>query len=60
MQIAIALAGVETAHAIQLGIEYHPQPPSEAGAPSKASPEIRELVRAMLDDQRDRLLQGTP
>ena len=41
------LAGPELAQAIQLGIEYDPQPPFDAGAPSKAPAEIVELVRAL-------------
>ncbi len=39
--------GPEVAQAIQLGIEYDPQPPYDSGAPSKAAPEIVELVRAV-------------
>jgi transcriptional regulator GlxA family with amidase domain len=38
--------GPAIAQAIQLGIEYDPQPPFDAGAPSKAPPEILELVRS--------------
>lgn len=37
--------GPEVAQAVQLGIEYDPQPPFDAGAPSKAAPEILDLVR---------------
>jgi transcriptional regulator GlxA family with amidase domain len=44
------IAGPETAQAIQLGLEYDPQPPFDAGAPSKAPAEITELVRALLAD----------
>jgi hypothetical protein len=40
--------GDEVAQAVQLGIEYDPQPPYDSGAPSKASPEIRDLVAAVL------------
>jgi transcriptional regulator GlxA family with amidase domain len=43
-----AMHGPEVAQAIQLGIEYDPQPPYDAGAPSKAGEPIRELVRAAL------------
>ena len=39
--------GPELSQAIQLGIEYDPQPPHDSGAPSKASKEIRELVAAV-------------
>jgi transcriptional regulator GlxA family with amidase domain len=40
--------GEEIAQAIQLGIEYDPQPPYDAGAPSKAPAPIRELVTAVM------------
>jgi hypothetical protein len=34
------------AEAIQLGIEYDPQPPFDAGSPEKAPVEIVELLRS--------------
>jgi putative intracellular protease/amidase len=37
-------AGPEVAEAVQLGIEYDPQPPFDAGHPSKAPAAIVELV----------------
>jgi transcriptional regulator GlxA family with amidase domain len=37
--------GPEVAQAIQLGIEYDPDPPFDSGSPQKASAEIVELVR---------------
>ena len=41
-----ALASHENvAKAIQLGIEYDPKPPFDAGSPEKAGPELVELVR---------------
>ena len=40
------LHGTAMAQAIQLAIEYDPQPPFDAGSPSKAPAEIVELVRA--------------
>ena len=40
------IAGDEFAQGIQLGIEYDPQPPFDAGSTRKAPPEIVELVRA--------------
>jgi transcriptional regulator GlxA family with amidase domain len=39
--------GPEVAQAIQLGIEYDPQPPFDAGAPHKAPTEIVETVTAL-------------
>jgi putative intracellular protease/amidase len=43
--LAAKVAGPEVAQAIQLGIEYDPQPPFDAGSTEKAPPEIVELVR---------------
>ncbi|MFJ9707702.1 DJ-1/PfpI family protein [Streptomyces sp. NPDC101234] len=34
------------AQTVQLGIEYDPQPPYDAGAPEKAPPEVVELLRS--------------
>jgi transcriptional regulator GlxA family with amidase domain len=39
-------AGPEVAQAVQLGIEYDPDPPFDSGSPQKAAPEIVELVTA--------------
>ena len=47
LRLVIELAGIEVAQAIQLGIEYDPQPPVDAGSPSKAPAAIRELVEAI-------------
>jgi putative intracellular protease/amidase len=43
--LAGQIAGDEVAKAIQLGLEYDPQPPFDSGSPAKASPETQELVR---------------
>ena len=43
------LMGPEVAQAIQLGIEYDPQPPFDSGAPWKATAEVRELVRMVIE-----------
>jgi putative intracellular protease/amidase len=43
--LAAQIAGDEVAKAIQLGIEYDPQPPFDSGSIAKASPETKELVR---------------
>lgn len=40
-------AGPEVAQAVQLGIEYDPDPPFDSGSPQKAAPEIVELVRSV-------------
>jgi len=39
--------GPEVAQAVQLGIEYDPQPPHDAGSPAKAPQPIVELVTAV-------------
>jgi transcriptional regulator GlxA family with amidase domain len=44
------LAGPDVAQAIQLGIEYDPQPPFDAGSPEKAPPHLVELLRGMRAD----------
>jgi putative intracellular protease/amidase len=46
LTLAAQIAGEEVAQAIQLGIEYDPQPPHDAGAPHKAPAEIVALLRA--------------
>jgi len=45
LHLVTEINGPEVAQAVQLGIEYDPQPPHDAGAPEKAPPEIVELVR---------------
>ena len=45
LTLAAKIAGPEVAQAIQLGIEYDPQPPFDAGSTEKAPAEIVELVR---------------
>ena len=47
LALAAHLAGDDVARAIQLGIEYDPQPPFDAGSPAKAGPELVELVRGL-------------
>jgi transcriptional regulator GlxA family with amidase domain len=46
LTLAAQIAGEQVAHAIQLGIEYDPQPPFDAGSPHKAPAEIVALLRA--------------
>jgi transcriptional regulator GlxA family with amidase domain len=49
LTLAERLMGPEVAQAIQLGIEYDPQPPFDSGAPWKATPEVKELVRMAIE-----------
>jgi len=46
LALVAKIAGVQVAQAIQLGIEYDPQPPFDAGSPHKAPLAIVEAVRA--------------
>jgi transcriptional regulator GlxA family with amidase domain len=46
LALAARVAGPTVAQAIQLGIEYDPQPPFDAGSPKRASKEIAEMVFA--------------
>lgn len=46
LALAARVAGEPVAQAIQLGIEYDPQPPFDAGSPAKAPAPIVELVTA--------------
>jgi putative intracellular protease/amidase len=45
LHLSTLVAGPEVAQAIQLGIEYDPDPPHDAGSPEKAPPELVELIR---------------
>jgi transcriptional regulator GlxA family with amidase domain len=60
IDLALTLVGElfspEVAQAIQLSIEYDPQPPYDAGAPSKAPGPIKELVSAIVQGKEAELL----
>ncbi|HXF00689.1 MAG TPA: DJ-1/PfpI family protein [Solirubrobacterales bacterium] len=47
LTLAGRLAGDQVAQAIQLGIEYDPEPPFDTGSPAKAPSELIELIRSM-------------
>jgi putative intracellular protease/amidase len=46
LALASEVAGERVAQAIQLGIEYDPQPPFDSGSPAKAPADLVELLRA--------------
>ena len=50
LTLVARMHGREMAELVQLGIEYDPQPPFDAGSPTKAPPEIVEIARANLAD----------
>jgi transcriptional regulator GlxA family with amidase domain len=47
LTLAAKIAGDTVAQAIQLGIEYDPQPPFDAGSPEKAPDEVVALCRGV-------------
>jgi transcriptional regulator GlxA family with amidase domain len=53
-------AGPEVAQAVQLGIEYDPQPPFDAGSPAKAPAEIVALVTAAAESRGSSLNLNSP
>jgi transcriptional regulator GlxA family with amidase domain len=50
LTLVAAMHGEEMAKVIQLAIEYDPQPPFDAGAPSKVSPELKSLVSTIFSN----------
>ncbi len=54
LRLAARVAGEDVARAIQLGIEYDPAPPFDAGSPRKAPEHVVELVRQALELKRAR------
>lgn len=51
LHLASRIHGDDIAKAIQLAIEYDPQPPFDAGTPEKAGPELAEFVNALFASQ---------
>lgn len=51
LTLVTEIFGPEVAQSVQLGIEYDPQPPHDAGAPEKAPKEIVEVVSAVFAAQ---------
>jgi cyclohexyl-isocyanide hydratase len=52
LYVAAQLAGPDVAQAIQLGLEYNPAPPFDAGHPTRARPEIVKLVEMVTAQHR--------
>jgi len=51
LTLAARVAGNEFAQAVQLGIEYDPQPPFDAGSVAKAPAAVVERLGAMYDSR---------
>lgn len=49
--LAAELAGPDAAKAIQLALEYDPQPPFDCGSPEKAGPEFAKRLRALQENR---------
>ena len=52
LTLVAELAGADMARAVQLAIEYDPEPPFDSGVPAKASPELFDLVVKMFEPLR--------
>jgi putative intracellular protease/amidase len=58
LHLAAREAGDEVAKAIQLGIEYDPDPPFETGSPRSAPPELAQRVREIAESDPALRLEG--
>lgn len=52
LSVVARIAGVDFAQAVQLAIEYAPEPPFDCGRPERARPEIIAAARERLDGMR--------
>ncbi|MEO7032348.1 MAG: DJ-1/PfpI family protein [Polyangiaceae bacterium] len=52
LRLAAALSNERAARAIQLGLEYDPEPPYRSGSPEVADAELVQMVRGQLDASR--------
>ena len=60
LRLAELVAGVEVAQPIQLGIEYDPDPPFDAGSPAKAPQAIVEMTGVALAAEDGRVAELHP
>ncbi len=58
LRLAQRIGGNDLAQMIQLGIEYDPEPPFDAGSPSKAPEHVVESVRRVFDQLNQRRLES--
>jgi putative intracellular protease/amidase len=56
--LSARIAGTEVAQAIQLGIEYDPQPPFDSGSPEKAPRKILDAVRSIERTENEKAAVG--
>ncbi|MEU6730892.1 hypothetical protein ABZ917_44905 [Nonomuraea wenchangensis] len=50
LHLAAKFAGDRTAQALQLAVEYDPQPPFDTGSPEKAGSDLRQLALRLIED----------
>jgi transcriptional regulator GlxA family with amidase domain len=50
LHLAAKLTDERTAQALQLAVEYDPQPPFDTGSPEKADPELQQLALKLVED----------
>lgn len=55
LALAAKIAGPQFAQAVQLGIEYDPEPPFNSGSPQKAHPAILEALRSRMSASFERI-----
>jgi transcriptional regulator GlxA family with amidase domain len=58
LRLVQAIYGDEAAQAVQLGIEYDPEPPFDAGSPERTSPPIVEAVTASFNSREAEILRA--
>jgi cyclohexyl-isocyanide hydratase len=56
--VAAEVRGQDAAAAIQLGLEYDPEPPWPSGTPERADPRLVEAVRARFAGWRKKREEG--
>jgi cyclohexyl-isocyanide hydratase len=59
LRLVAEMAGEATAKAIQLGIEYNPAPPFDAGLPQSAGPEVLQRVQPAMAPMLEKRLAAT-
>jgi putative intracellular protease/amidase len=57
LRLVQLIHGSEVAQAVQLGLEYDPDPPFDGGSPDKTTPEIVDLVRGVFTAREAEVLE---
>jgi putative intracellular protease/amidase len=59
LRLVQLIHGDEVTQAVQLGLEYDPDPPFDAGSPEKVAPEISQAVRAVFRSREAEALEAS-